>query len=141
MSNQGKTVKVHYTGTLDDGEKFDSSYDHGEPLEFVVGQGLVIEGFENAVREMAVGETVNIHLEPAEAYGEYDPEAIEQANVTDIPNGNMLPVGKRIIMEEEGGYAMPLIVSIEDGVVTFDFNHPMAGKALNFELTLVEVSE
>lgn len=70
MSNEGKKVSVHYTGTLDDGTKFDSSYDRNQPLEFTCMAGQMIKGFDEAVRDMEVGQTVNIHLEPSEAYGE-----------------------------------------------------------------------
>ena len=141
MSNDGKKVKVHYRGTLDDGTEFDSSYTRGEPIEFVCGGGQVIDGFDNAVKDMAAGDTVNVHLEPEEAYGPIDPAAIQEIPVTHIPNGDQLPVGKTIYMQGPEGFMPVQVVSIVDGIATLDMNHPMAGKALNFELTLVEVAE
>ena len=74
MSNVNKTCKVHYTGTFNDGTKFDSSYDRGEPLEFVCGAGMMIKGFDEAVKDMEVGQIIDIHLMPEEAYGMPDPE-------------------------------------------------------------------
>lgn len=81
MSNENKKCKVHYTGTFNDGTKFDSSYDRGEPLEFVCGAGMMIKGFDEAVKEMEVGQIVDIHLMPEEAYGMPDPNEIGRAHV------------------------------------------------------------
>lgn len=140
MSNEGKKVRAHYVGTLDNGEKFDSSYDRGEPLEFTCMAGQMIAGFDKAVADMAVGEKKKVRLEPAEAYGEAKPELIQEVPLVQVPNGDQLPVGQTIYMYGPDGQPMPVqVVKIEDGVVTFDMNHPMAGKALNFEIELVEV--
>ena len=140
MSNEGKKVRAHYVGTLDNGEKFDSSYDRGEPLEFTCMAGQMIAGFDKAVVDMAVGEKKKVRLEPAEAYGEAKPELIQEVPLVQVPNGDQLPVGETIYMYGPDGQPMPVqVVKIEDGVVTFDMNHPMAGKALNFEIELVEV--
>ena len=76
MSNVNKTCKVHYTGTFNDGTKFDSSYDRGEPLEFVCGAGMMIKGFDEAVKDMEVGQIIDVHLMPEEAYGMPDPENV-----------------------------------------------------------------
>ncbi|WP_337928830.1 FKBP-type peptidyl-prolyl cis-trans isomerase [Acidaminococcus timonensis] len=85
MSNENKKVKVHYEGTLNDGTKFDSSYDRGEPLEFVVGAGMMIKGFDDAVRDMKVGEVKNIHLMPEEAYGQPNPQNILTMEIARMP--------------------------------------------------------
>ena len=133
MSNKGKKVKVHYTGTLDDGTKFDSSLDRGEPLEFTCMAGQMIPGFDAAVELMEQGETKTVHIPAADAYGERN--ALDQ-----IPNGNELPVGQTVYMQSGDGQIFPVFVqSIEDGVATFDMNHELAGKDLNFEITLVEI--
>lgn len=142
MSNKGKKVKVHYTGTLDDGTKFDSSVDRGEPIEFVCMAGQMIPGFDAAVETMEVGETKNVHIPAKEAYGEYNEAAVQKVPVDSIPNGDQLPVGQTIYMMGPGGQPFPVFVkSIEDGIATFDMNHELAGKDLNFEITLVEVAD
>ena len=142
MSNEGKKVKVHYTGTLDDGTKFDSSVDRDEPIEFVCMAGQMIPGFDAAVKELAVGETKTIHIPAAEAYGEYNDELIQKIPVDQIPNGDQLPVGQTIYMQGPNGQPFPVFVKeITDGVATFDMNHELAGKDLNFELTLVECAD
>lgn len=139
MSNEGKKVKVHYTGTLDDGSKFDSSVDRGEPIEFTCMAGMMIPGFDVAVKDLAVGETKTVHIAAAEAYGEYNEELIQKVPVSQIPNGDQLPVGQTIYMQGPGGQPFPVFVKeIVDGVATFDMNHELAGKDLNFEITLVE---
>ena len=130
MANRGKKVKVHYTGTFDDGTKFDSSRDRGEPIEFTCMAGQMIPGFDRAVDEMEVGEVRDVHIEPADAYGEVNPNAILHA-----------AVGQRIFLMM-GQRPVPVIITeAADGKVTFDANHEMAGKALNFNIELVEVAE
>ncbi len=140
MSNEGKKVKIHYTGSFDDGEVFDTSRLSGEPLEFECGSGMVIKGFDDAVRDMEVGEKKHIHLEPAEAYGEVDEKLIQTVPVDRVPNAQDLPVGESVYMQGPNGQPFPVkVVSMDDKNVVFDMNHPMAGKPLNFELELVEV--
>ena len=142
MSNEGKKVKVHYTGTLDDGTKFDSSVDRGEPIEFTCMVGQMIPGFDAAVKDLAVGETKTVHIPAAEAYGEYNEELIQKIPVSQIPNGDQLPVGQTIYMQGPGGQPFPVFVKdIADGVATFDMNHELDGKDLNFEITLVECAD
>lgn len=140
MSNEGKKVKIHYTGSFDDGEVFDTSRLSGEPLEFECGSGMVIKGFDDAVRNMEVGEKKHIHLEPAEAYGEVDEKLIQTVPVDRVPNAQDLPVGESVYMQGPNGQPFPVkVVSMDDKNVVFDMNHPMAGKPLNFELELVEI--
>ena len=140
MSNEGKKVKIHYTGSFDDGEVFDTSRLSGEPLEFECGSGMVIKGFDDAVRDMEVGEKKHIHLEPAEAYGEVDEKLIQTVPVDRVPNAQDLPVGESVYMQGPNGQPFPVkVASMDDKNVVFDMNHPMAGKPLNFELELVEI--
>lgn len=142
MSNEGKVVKVHYKGTLDDGEVFDSSYDHNEPIEFTCMGGQMIKGFDEAVCDMKVGEKKKIHLEPEEAYGDKDERLVQTVELEMIPNAQDLPDSGTIYLQGPDGMPIPAeIVEKTDKTVTFDMNHPMAGKPLNFELELVEVSD
>ena len=140
--NAGKTVKAHYCGTLDDGSQFDSSYDRGEPLEFAAGVGMMIAGFDRAVVDMEVGEIVNIHLEPSEAYGEVDPEAIFTVPMSQMPGVEELSVGDRVALSNPYGQQFPVVVKAKtDTDITFDANHDLAGKALNFKIELVSVED
>lgn len=142
MSNVNKTCKVHYTGTFNDGTKFDSSYDRGEPLEFVCGASMMIKGFDEAVKDMEVGQIVDIHLMPEEAYGQPDPEQIIKVEISQLPGIENVPVGEKIVLGNALGQQFPVtIVEKDDTVVTLDANHEMAGKELNFKIELVEVSE
>ena len=138
--NVGKTVRTHYRGTFNDGTQFDSSYDRGEPLEFVCGAGMMIPGYDAAVANMELGETVQIHLMPAEAYGEADPEAIFTLKIADLPGAEQVSVGERVYLQGPGGQPIPVKVTAKDETsITFDANHEMAGKELNFQIELVEV--
>ncbi len=141
MSNEGKMVKIHYTGSLDDGEVFDTSRLSGEPIEFECMAGTVIKGFDDAVKDMEVGDKKHIHLEPAEAYGPIREELIQTVPVSSVPNAKELPVGETVYMQGPSGPFPAKVVSVDDDNVVFDMNHPMAGKPLNFELELVEVRE
>ena len=142
MSNEGKQVKVHYVGTLDDGTKFDSSRDRGEPLAFTCMAGQMIKGFDAAVREMEVGQVVNVRLEPAEAYGERDERLVQTVPVAQMPGAEDLVAGQRVMLSNAMGQPFPATVAAKDDEsVTFDMNHEMAGKALNFNIELLEVSE
>lgn len=140
MSNKGKKVKVHYTGTLDDGTKFDSSLDRGEPLEFTCMAGQMIPGFDAAVETMEQGETKTVHILAADAYGERNEELVQRIPLENIPNGDQIPVGQTVYMQGPTGQPFPVFVQgIENDIVTFDMNHELAGKDLNFEITLVEI--
>jgi FKBP-type peptidyl-prolyl cis-trans isomerase 2/predicted Fe-Mo cluster-binding NifX family protein len=136
--NVGKTCRVHYRGTFNDGTEFDSSYDRNEPLEFICGVGQMIEGFDRAVADMEVGQEADIHLAPSEAYGEADPEAILTVKRERLHGAENLTVGQRIHLRNQYGQPFPAqVVAIDDQSITFDANHPMAGKELNFHIELV----
>ena len=138
--NIGKTCRTHYRGTFNDGTQFDSSYDRGEPLEFVCGAGMMIKGFDAAVADMDVGQIVDIHLMPAEAYGEVDPAAIFTVEIARLPGAEELTVGQRVYLQDQYGRPIPVTVAAKDEkTITFDANHEMAGKELNFRIELVEV--
>ena len=138
--NVGKTVRVHYTGTFNDGTKFDSSYDRGEPLEFISGAGMMIKGFDKAVVDMEVGDVVDIHLMPEEAYGMANPDAVFSVQISELPGSEELEAGQQVYLQNAMGQPFPVkVVSKENGVITFDANHEMAGKELNFKIELVEI--
>ncbi|MBO4676979.1 MAG: FKBP-type peptidyl-prolyl cis-trans isomerase [Oscillospiraceae bacterium] len=140
--NVGKTCQTHYTGTFNDGTVFDSSYDRGEPLEFVCGAGMMIPGFDAAVADMDVGQTLQVHLMPSEAYGEKDPSAIITVEIANVPGAEEVSVGDRVYLQNSLGQHTPVRVTAKDEkTVTFDANHEMAGKELNFTIELVEVRE
>lgn len=142
MSNENKTCKVHYTGTFNDGTKFDSSYDRGEPLEFVCGAGMMIKGFDEAVKDMEVGEIKDIHLMPEEAYGQPDPRNIFGVTIAELPGAEDLEVGAQVYLTNELNQPIPVkVVEKDETTITFDANHEMAGKELNFKIELVEVGE
>ena len=143
--NYGKTCRVHYKGTFNDGTQFDSSYDRGEPLEFLCGAGMMIPGFDAAVEQMEVGQIIDVHLMPEEAYGPKDPKAILQANISDLPGSESLNVGEQVYLgtpDGPDGQQVPVTVTAKDDTtITLDLNHEMAGKELNFRIELVEVKE
>jgi FKBP-type peptidyl-prolyl cis-trans isomerase 2 len=131
---------VHYKGTFNDGTQFDASYDRGEPLEFVCGMGMMIMGFDKAVAEMEVGEIVNVHLNPEEAYGEADPNAIITLPLAELPGAEELQVGDQAFLQDMYGRPFRVRVTARDEEnITFDANHEMAGKELNFQIELVEI--
>ncbi len=138
--NVGKTCRTHYRGTFNDGTQFDSSYDRGEPLEFVCGAGQMIYGFDAAVANMEVGQEVDIHLMPEEAYGLADPRAIITLEIAQLPGAEGLKEGDRAYLTNQDGRSFPVRVTAKDDThITFDANHEMAGKELNFHIELVEV--
>jgi len=135
----GNKVKIHYTGTFDDGEIFDSSRE-ADPLEFEVGTGQVIPGFDNAVVGMKVGETKQVRLPENEAYGPYNQDMVFDAEPDQFEEGLIPEVGQQFQTTMEDGTPLLLTVkSVEDGKIVLDANHPMAGKTLNFDLEVVEI--
>ena len=138
--NVGKTCRTHYKGTFNDGTQFDSSYDRGEPLEFICGAGQMIRGFDAAVADMEVGQIVEIHLMPEEAYGLPDPNAIFTVEIAQLPGSEDLTVGQQVYLSNQFGQPFPVkVVGKDETTITFDANHEMAGKELNFKIELVEV--
>lgn len=138
--NVGKTCRTHYRGTFNDGTQFDSSYDRGEPLEFICGVGQMIQGFDAAVADMEVGQTVNVHLMPEEAYGMPDPDAVFTLEIAQLPGSEDLEAGQRVYLTNQLGQPFPVVVVEKtETTITFDANHEMAGKELNFTIELVEV--
>ena len=137
----GKNVSVHYVGKFDDGTEFDSSRTRGETLSFEVGSGQLITGFDNAVVGMTVGETKSIKLSPDEGYGPSNPEAVQDVSIDMFPENFEFVVGATVVGQNETGNQMVAkIESVTDESVKLDFNHPMAGKNLNFEIEVMEIS-
>ena len=125
--NVGKTCRTHYRGTFNDGTQFDSSYDRGEPLEFVCA-------------DMEVGEIKEIHLMPEEAYGMPNPNMILTLEIANLPGSEDLEVGQQVYLTNQSGQPFPVKVTAKDEkMITLDANHEMAGKELNFKIELVEV--
>ena len=138
--NVGKTCRTHYKGTFNDGTQFDSSYDRGEPLEFICGAGQMIKGFDAAVANMEIGEIKEVHLMPEEAYGQTNPDAIFTLEIAQLPGSENLEVGQQVYLSNQYGQPFPVKVAAkEETTITFDANHEMVGKELNFTIELVEV--
>lgn len=139
QAKQGDTVKVHYTGRLNDGEQFDSSRE-GDPLEFTIGEEQLIPGFEKAVIGMSPGENKSIQVTPEEGYGPRIDE-LEQTIPRDHVPGNInLEVGMQLQASTDDNQSLVLTVTqFNDDTVTVDANHPLAGKDLAFDIELVEI--
>ena len=134
----GDTVRVHYEGRLDDGQVFDSS-EGGEPLEFRVGAGEVIPGFDEAVRSMEVGDKKTIEIEPDDAYGPRRDQLVAQMPRAGMSLEEEPHEGMNLIMQLPDGNQVPVtITEVTDTHVTLDANHPLAGQKLTFDVELVE---
>ncbi len=139
QAKKGDTVRVHYTGTLDDGTMFDTSADR-EPLEFIVGEGQVITGFDIAVLDMAPGEKKVSVIPAVEAYGEHSTELVTDVDRERFPADMELEIGQQLqVGLADDQQAIVMIVDISDTAVTLDANHPLAGQQLTFEIELVEI--
>lgn len=135
----GDTVRIHYTGTLDDGTTFDSSSGR-DPLEFTVGSGQIIPGLDSAIPGMSVGDTKTVAVPHMEAYGPRNPEAEQAIPRANIPADIPLDPGTRLSMRTPEGREVPVtVVSVDAEQVVLDANHPLAGKDLTFEVELVEI--
>lgn len=141
MPEIGEDVVVHYVGTLDDGTVFDSSRERGVPLKFTVGKRQMLPLFEKAVSEMQVGEQRSVHLEPAQAYGEYDETLVMDVPrpVLESPGAPELREGLQLRLMTKAGPVSARIVGLGDATVKLDCNHELAGKALNFDIELLAV--
>jgi len=139
-AKDGDTVDVHYTGTLEDGTEFDSS-EGRDPLQFTIGAGQMISGFENAVYGMKVGETKTVTIPAAEAYGQHDEDLVIEVNRDELPEGIEPEVGMQIGIAYEGGQqGQATITEVAETTVTLDANHFLAGKDLIFEIKLVRIN-
>ncbi|MDG2341364.1 MAG: FKBP-type peptidyl-prolyl cis-trans isomerase, partial [Paracoccaceae bacterium] len=137
QAKSGDTVRIHYTGTLDDGSVFDSS-EGREPLEFTLGSGQVIAGFDSGVTGMAIGDKKTVNIPCVDAYGELHPEARQDIPRDSVPADIPLEIGTQLQMEGADGQVMMVTVAVvTDEAVTLDANHPLAGKDLTFALELV----
>lgn len=135
----GDVVRVHYTGTLEDGSQFDSSVGRA-PLEFTVGAGQMIAGFDAGVVGMAVGEKKTILIDPDHGYGQKDPNAIIEFPSSNIPEGMTVEVGMKLNLQNQYGQPVPVVVmEVKEEVIIMDANHFLAGKDLTFEVEIVEI--
>lgn len=134
----GDTIKVHYTGKLQNGEVFDTSRDR-EPLEFTLGEGQLIKGFEDAVRGHEAGEVITVDVPMADAYGQADPELVFAVSRSQVPVSIPLKVGTPLQLSTDKGHMDVTITEVGPEEITLDANHPLAGKDLNFEIEILEV--
>jgi peptidylprolyl isomerase len=138
---EGDLVKVHYTGKLVNGEQFDSSVGR-EPLEFTVGAGQMIAGFDAAMPGMTIGEKKTINIAPEDAYGPRSEEAIIEFPKENVPADMVLEPGMPLTLSNQAGQPVPVIVvEVKDDVIILDANHFLAGQELVFDIELVEISE
>jgi len=140
QATAGKTVKIHYTGTLENGSQFDSS-EGRDPLEFQLGSGQVIPGFDKAVEGMTVGESKTVSIAPEDAYGHRNEQAIQEVPKSALPE-DLVPV-EGMMLQAQNQNQQPVqltVTAVGDETITVDANHPLAGKTLNFKISLVEVT-
>lgn len=139
QAKMGDTVKVHYTGKLDDGTVFDSSADR-EPLQFTIGSGNIIPGFEQAVVGMSLGDSKTEKIPIDQAYGPYVDEMVVTIERRQMPADLEPEVGQQLQIQQPNGQIIPVIVTdVSDSQVTLDANHPLAGEDLIFDINLVEI--
>ena len=135
----GDTVKVHYHGKLTDGSTFDSS-EGRDPLEFTVGSGQVIKGFDDAIVNMEVGEKKTVQIPVDHAYGERNEDMIMEYPKTEFPADMTPEVGMELHMSDNAGNVFPVVIAeVKDESVLLDANHPLAGEDLTFEIELVSI--
>jgi peptidylprolyl isomerase len=140
QAKTGDTVKVHYTGKLEDNTIFDTS-EGREPLQFTIGEGRLIPDFEQAVVGMKPGETKTINVPPERAYGPHLEEMVMVVNRQDIPEDLKPEVNQRLQVQQADGQAcIVTVTSVSDSSVTLDGNHPLAGKQLTFDIQLAEIA-
>jgi len=137
-AKRGDTVRVHYTGTLDDGTVFDSSRER-EPLEFSLGAGQVIPGFDQALTGMKPGESKKVTIPAVEAYGPYRSELVLVVDRSEFPPDIEPGIGDQFQLSQDGQSFVVNVTEVTDQAVTLDANHPLAGEDLTFDLELVEI--
>ena len=138
---KGDKIRVEYTGSLEDGTVFDSSDKHDAPLEFIVGSGQIIKGFDEAVVGMEEGQEKEIILAPEDAYGQYNAEFVKELPKDVFPEGQEIQSGMVFLMNTpEGGQVPVKITDVKDDKVTVDLNPPLAGKTLIFKIKIVEIN-
>ncbi len=140
QAKNGDKVKVHYTGKLTNGEQFDSSAGR-EPLEFTVGAGQMIKGFDAAIPGMSIGDKKTVNIPAEEAYGEKDPNAIIEFPRENVPTDMQLEAGMPLTLSNQQGQPVPVVVvEVKDDVIILDANHFLAGQELVFDIELVEIN-
>lgn len=140
QAQQGDTVKVHYTGKLDDGTVFDSSTS-GDPLEFTIGSGSIIPGFEKAVVGMTPGDSKTEVIPVDDAYGPHREEMVLVVERAQMPADLEPEIGQQLQIQQPSGEAIPVVITdVSDSEVTLDANHPLAGEDLTFDIELVEIA-
>ena len=136
---KGDVIRVHYTGTLNDGSQFDSSVGRS-PLEFTVGAGQMIAGFDAGVLGMSIGEKKTIQIDPDNGYGQKDPNANIEFPASNVPEGMQVEVGMKLNLQNQYGQPVPVeVIEVKEEVIIMDANHFLAGKDLIFEVELVEI--
>lgn len=141
IAKKGDKVKVEYVGSLEDGTVFDSSEMHNEPLEFVVGTGQLIKGFDDAVVGMKIGEEKEIRLPPEEAYGAHNPEFVKDMPRECFPQDQDIQPGMMFMVALQDGRQIPVRISqVSEETITVDLNPPLAGKTLVFKIKLLEIA-
>ena len=139
QAQSGDTVKIHYTGSLDNGTEFDSSAGK-EPLQFTVGTGQLISGLDKAVEGMTVGEKKTVNVEPADAYGPRQEQMVSEVPKSALPPDIEPEVGMGLQTKGQDGQDLQLtITEVGEETITVDANHPLAGKPLNFEIELMQI--
>jgi FKBP-type peptidyl-prolyl cis-trans isomerase 2 len=139
-AKHGDTVRVHYTGKLEDGTVFDSSRQR-DPLQVTLGSGQVISGFERALEGMSPGDSKSVAVPPAEGYGDRQDDRIIQYDRSRLPAGAAPEVGQQVQLQSQDGSQIPAVVTrVSESSITLDANHPLAGRDLTFELELVEIA-
>ena len=139
QAKYGDTVKVHYTGKLEDGTVFDSSIDR-DPLQFTLGEGQVIPGFEQAVVGMNLGESKTVTISMDEAYGPHREEMVVMVERNKFPEHMQLEGGQQLqIRQDDGQIIFVIVADVSESSVTLDANHPLAGKDLTFDIQLIEI--
>ena len=137
---KGDKVKVHYTGTLQDGTVFDSSKDR-EPLEFEVGSGQLIPGFEKAVIDLKSGETTTVTIPSDPAYGEFREDMVVEVEKSNLPEEIKPEKGLQLQVQQPDGQALPVVIQdVTETHIVLDANHPLAGRDLTFEIELISIN-